>query len=385
MHSPLNNGKKKRPNSRHFYLFKDKKDGSFKSGLTLDNVQLDNTVIVPVKPFVIDEDVRLINEGLANYKKLVFLKTQNMHKLALPLAIGFSGTVLFYFSLSIILPIIFDRPNLHTLNYSEVIYAILIASLSLIFVIPAYWLIFFILINIIKFFCLFIGLQRIKVFKFIFNFLFVFFVFIAIGTAFMSNEDIDFEKKANFFQFFLPLFFVTGLMMFTGIIISCFLLQLVDRFLIIEHEWIINKKVYGEHLNQDNIPVLFPKRGKGFYNLDPQEYRKLMAYQQSNGDPKKTKALLNMWTTKPIIDPKKAKIYRLERLNPVKIIVIFISRIIVSLLALLFECCDVFLTGIIGRPAVIAVRKWLKVRGINKVYWIYTECEAATKTLIVKR
>ncbi|MFM9785709.1 hypothetical protein, partial [Streptomyces scabiei] len=49
-------------------------------------------------------------------------------------------------------------------------------------------------------------------------------------------------------------------------------------------EWLINGRVYGEHMNEAEEMVLYPKRGQGFYVLKPLEYLKLYTLQFQNGD-----------------------------------------------------------------------------------------------------
>jgi hypothetical protein len=49
-------------------------------------------------------------------------------------------------------------------------------------------------------------------------------------------------------------------------------------------EWLINGRVYGEHINDAGETVLYPKRGQGFYTLTPLEYLYLYTLQFHDGD-----------------------------------------------------------------------------------------------------
>jgi hypothetical protein len=56
-------------------------------------------------------------------------------------------------------------------------------------------------------------------------------------------------------------------------------------------EWLVNGRVYGEHLNASGQRVLYPKRGEGFYTLTGLAYIKLYTLQFHKGDTEKSDIL----------------------------------------------------------------------------------------------
>mgnify|MGYP005841152963 CR=1 FL=1 len=133
-----------------------------------------------------------------------------------------------------------------------------------------------------------------------------------------------------------------------------------------------------EHLNQDNIPVLYPKRARDFYPLSPMEYRTLIAYQKAQGDRKEVRKLLKVWRTQPVVVEEDARLFARQNSNLLRKLGIFLFRITASLLAMFLE--------IFGKPTnnkvLNALAQWLKIQGINRTFWIYQECEAAKRRLI---
>ena len=234
----------------------------------------------------------------------------------------------------------------------------------------------FILIIIIKYIYFLVGITRFRVLPTIFKItlLLTLFSFLSILVIYLSNP----AYNSKIFEVFiglliLPIVFPTLTTFLSSINIKN------HRRIKIETEWRVNGRVYGEHLNQDNIPVLYPKRARDFYPLSPIEYRTLSAYQTAQGDRKKVRQLLKVWRTKPVVVEEDARLFARQNSNLLRRLGIFSFRITVSLLAMFL--------GLLGKPTnnnlLNASAQWLKIQGINRTFWIYQECEIALKRLVI--
>lgn len=365
------NSNHRRPNPRHFYAYR--KNGVFQSGLKVDYVRLTNTVIAPREEAELDEDIKLIRTGVAKCKDLFYLDTRNFTSLTLRIALSLAIIVSTLLSIAAFVSGEIVEKN----GFSNNVFLnfLIVYASSFVGSLLYFLFLMFILIVIIKYIYFLVGITRFRVLPTIFNItlLLTLFLFSSIWVAYLSNP----ARNSKVFEFpigilILPIVFPVLTTFLSSINIKN------HRRIKIETEWRVNGRVYGEHLNQDNIPVLYPKRARDFYPLSPMEYRTLIAYQTAQGDRKQVRQCLKVWRTKPIVVEEDARLFARQNSNLLRRLGIFLFRITVSLLAIVLE--------LFGKPTknkflnVLAQR--LKIQGINRTYWIYQECEAALKRLI---
>jgi hypothetical protein len=367
------NSNHRKPNPRHFYAYR--KGGVFQSGLKVDYVRLTNTVMAPREEAELDEDIRLIRTGVAKCKDLFYLDTINFTSLTLRIALSLAIIV----SMFLIIAALFygeiveknDFSNNLFLNFVIIYLSAFFGSL----VYFSFWI--FIFTVIIKYIYFLVGITRFRVLPTIFNItlLLMLFLFSSIWVVYLSNP----ARNSKIFEFsrgmlILPIVFPGLTTLLSSINIKN------HRRIKIETEWRVNRRVYGEHLNQDNIPVLYPKRARDFYPLSPMEYRTLIAYQTAQGDRKQVRQQLKVWRIKPVVVEEDARLFARQNSNLLRRLGIFLFRITASLFAMFLE--------FLGKPTknkfLNALAQRLKIQGINRTYWIYQECEAALKRLNAK-
>lgn len=363
----------RKPNLRHFYAYKKEKDGVFQSGLKIDYVRLTNTVMAPREEAELDEDIRLIRTGVTKCKEVFYLDTRSFTSLTLRIALN---VALILSTLASFAAFFSGEISKNTDLGNDVLLKLLffyISQFLTTFVSCAF--LGFILTFILKQIYSFIGITRFRVLPTIFN---ITFLLILLPSLFLLfSLSLNSAPKTN----------MPGLM--PGILFGSIVLPALTTFLSsiniknhprikVETEWRVNRRVYGEHLNHDNIPVLYPKRARDFYPLGPMEYRTLIAYQTTQGDRKQVKQLLKVWRKKPLVLEEDARLFSLQNSNPFRRLAIFLVRITASLIAMFLE--------LLGKPtnnkALNTLAQWFKIKGLNRTFWIYQECEAALKRLI---
>ncbi|HEY9612544.1 hypothetical protein [Allocoleopsis sp.] len=361
----------RKPNLRHFYAYK--KDGVFQSGLKVDYVRLTNTVMAPREETELDEDIKLIRTGAAKCKELFYLDTRNFTSLTLRIALSLA--LILSTSASIAAFLSGQVPGKAGLGNNVFLIFLMFYALNFFQSLMACGFLIFILTWIMKQIYLLVGITRFKVFNTIFNITFLLMFVLSFLMLYVLLQNPAFKNN------------VFG--MIIGILIWSILLPALTTFLSsiniknhrrlkIETEWRVNGRVYGEHLNQDNIPVLYPKRARDFYPLSPMEYKTLVAYQTAQGDRKQVKQLLKVWRTKAVVVAEDARLFARQNSNLLRKLGIFLFRITVSLLALFLE-----ILGKTTKNKLLNVSaQGLKIKGINRTFWIYQECEAALKRLV---
>lgn len=359
----------KKPNLRHFYAYK--KDGIFQSGLKLDYVRLTNTVMAPRQEAELDEDIKLIRTGVAKCKDLLYLDTRNLTSLTLRIAL----------SLALISSMVLGIAALFggfpgAVGLSGNILMVLILYVWMFFQsIISFGIVVFTLTWAIKQVYFLVGITRFRVLPMIF-FVAVLYIFIAILAtllAFLFHGN----SISNIAE--LIILILVAIIVFPALTTFLSSINIKNHPRIkIETEWQVNARVYGEHPNQENIPVLYPKRGRDFYPLAPMEYRTLIAYQTAQGDHKQVKHLLKVWRTKPLVIEDDIGLFSRQNSNLLRRLIILLFRIIASMLAIFLE----FLERLINSKTLNALTRWLKIQGVNRVFWIHQECEVALKQLI---
>jgi hypothetical protein len=336
-----------RPNDRHFYAYRYR--GNIQSGLDLNYVRFQNTVIVP--GIDVDGDVQVIESGTAEYKELLYLPVYRLSSLNWRIIIV----------LTLVLTLMNHLPGSKTsFDISASLFTFLLACGF--YVSVATW--------VMRYFYQFIGEARVRASSAVFNI-----VLFVTGTstlyAYMigsGSADLNlFWQLANLvIAFYLAPALVTYL--------SCIRIH-ANRHIKIEHEWLVDGRTYGGHLNQHNDITLYPKTGEGFHPLDALEYKALIAYQTTQGDQMKAKELMRVWRTKPLAEPIDNKLMRLKQFNLPKQLGFLLLRTFAPSIGLLLETA--------GEKSNIKVfaklGNWLKWQGFNRVFLIYQDCELALK------
>ncbi|HEY9601554.1 MAG TPA: hypothetical protein V6C85_08090 [Allocoleopsis sp.] len=371
MKESLVNSNHRRPNLRHFYAYK--KDGVFQSGLKLDYVRLKNTVMAPREEAELDEDIRLIRTGVAKRKEVFYLDTRNFTSLTPRIALRLAFLLSTFASIATVFSgHIFDKTDLS--NNVFLIFLIFYVSNFLTTYIGCIFLVFVFTV-ILKLVYGFVGITRFNVLTTIFNITFLLMLLLSSSLLFFLLWNPAFKGNIHGS--------LVGIMAWTIILPALTtLLSGINikkhRRIKVETEWRVNERVYQEHLNHDNIPVIYPTRARDFYPLNPLEYRTLIAYREAQGDRKQVRKLLKSWRTKPLVIEEDARLFSLQNSNPLRRLGIFLFRITASLIAMVVE--------LFGKPTnnkiLNTLAQWLKIQGINRTYWIYQECEAALRRLM---
>ncbi|HEY9729192.1 MAG TPA: hypothetical protein V6D50_22295 [Chroococcales cyanobacterium] len=362
----------RKPNLRHFYAYK--KDGIFQSGLKLDYVRLKNTVMAPREEAELDEDIRLIRTGVAKRKEVFYLDTRNFPSLTPRIALRLALLLSTFASIAAVFSGgAFDKNGLSNNAFLNLlIFSIsnfLTAYLSCVFLV-------FVLTGILKVVYRFVGITRFNVLTTIFNVTFLLMLLLSSSMLvfFLWNPAF----KGNIHGL------IIGIIAWSIILPA--LTTLLSRINIKQHrrikvetEWRVKGRVYQEHLNQDNIPVLYPTRARDFYPLNPLEYRTLIAYREAQGDRKQVRQLLKVWRTKPLVIEDDARLFSLQNSNLLRRLGIFLFRITASLLGRILE----FLGKQTKNQVLNGLAQGLKIQGINRTFWIYQECETALERLMV--
>jgi|GEM_PF-6207042 len=375
---------KKKPNTRHFYFYLDKRLNVFKSGLDLDNVRLSNTIIVPKDAQEIDDEVNLINSGSAKYKKLFYISRKRITSLTQQITTG----------LMVSLCLIFLLILLRDYNWLEIkkIWATMSSNPSIL--LSFVWGVVVIFLGLLwgfkkiiysatlllKMFYLLIGKNRARVSHTVFLIIFsVTLLPLPIYSllGFYYPEQVA-KYKIDTVEFYIMT--LAGAIVLSGLTTFLTMINLQNnQYINIEQEWHVNKRVYGSHLNLDKIPVLYPKRGKNFYTLNPKEYRELIAYQVAQGDRQKVKELLTNWRIKPLVVEQDARIFNSQKFDLPRKLAIGLFRLTASLLGQIVAMIS-------NKQKFLQISvNWLRRQGINRVYWIYQECEAAKAILLTNK
>jgi hypothetical protein len=335
----------KKPNKRHFYAYQ--YQGNIESGLTLNYIRFQNTVIVP--GIDVDKDVKVIESGKAKYKELLYLPIYWLPSLNWRIIIV----------LSIILTLMNHLPGSKTsLDISGSLFIFILCCSLYVFV--ATW--------IIRYFYQFIGENRVKVDNAIFNI-----VLFVTGTSTLyayitSSGSAALNLFWQLVNLLIALYLAPALVRF----FSCINIR-ANNHIKIEHEWQVDGRTYGGHLNQNNEIVLYPTAGKGFHPLDALEYKALLAYQTTQGNQIKAKELMRVWRTQPLAEEIDEKLMRLKQFNIPKQLGMFIFKAAAPSIGLLLES--------VGKNLSIKVfanlGNWLKGQGFNRVLLIYQDCESA--------
>jgi hypothetical protein len=335
----------KKPNKRHFYAYQYR--SNIESGLSLDCIRFQNTVIVP--GIDVDKDVKVIESGTAKYKELLYLPVHWLPSLNWRIIIV----------LSIILSLMNHLPGSKTsLDISGSLFIFLLACSFYVFV--ATW--------IIRYFYQFIGVNRVKVHNAIFNIVF----FITGGTTLYAYITHSGSAALNLFwqlsNLVIALYLAPALVTF----FSCINIRANNRIKI-EHEWQVDGRSYGGHLNQNNEIVLYPKAGEGFYPLDALEYKALLAYQTTQGNQIKAKELIRVWRTQPLAEKIDDKLMRIKQFNLPKQLGLLLFKASAPSIGLLLEnVAEKFDVKVLVKSG-----NWLKRQGFNRVFFIYQDCESA--------
>ncbi|MBD2207766.1 hypothetical protein [Calothrix sp. FACHB-1219] len=361
----------RKPNLRHFYAYK--KDGIFQSGLKLDYVRLTNTVMAPRQEAELDEDIKLIRTGVAKCKDLLYLDTRNLTSLTLRIALSLA-LILSTVS-SVVVALFGGVPVAVGLGSNVLIRFLILYVLNFSQSLMAFCLIVFILTLAIKQVCFLVGITRVRVLRTTFwvTFFSVLLTYLATLLAFLFHQN----SLSNITEIIISIPVASSVVAALSTFISSINIKNHPRIKI-ETEWQVNGRVYGEHPNHENIPVLYPKRGRDFYPLEPMEYRTLIAYQTAQGDRKQVKQLLKVWRTKPLVIEDDRGLFSRQNSNLLRRLIILLLRIIASMLAIFLE----FLERLINSKTLNAITRWLKIQGVNRVFWIHQECEVALKQLI---
>lgn len=361
----------RKPNLRHFYAYK--KDGIFQSGLKLDYVRLTNTVMAPRQEVELDEDIKLIRTGVAKCKDLLYLDTRNLTSLTLRIALSLA-LILSTVS-SVVVALFGGVPVAVGLSSNVLIRFLILYVLNFSQSLMAFCLIVFILTFAIKQVYFLVGITRVRVLRTTFwaTFFSVLLTYSATLLAFLFHQN----SLSNITEIIISIPVASSVVAALSTFISSINIKNHPRIKI-ETEWQVNGRVYGEHPNHENIPVLYPKRGRDFYPLEPMEYRTLIAYQTAQGDRKQVKQLLKVWRTKPLVIEDDRGLFSRQNSNLLRRLIILLLRIIASMLAIFLE----FLERLINSKTLNALTRWLKIQGVNRVFWIHQECEVALKQLI---
>ncbi|MEH2162161.1 MAG: hypothetical protein V7K38_14240 [Nostoc sp.] len=340
----------KSPDIRHFYAYQH--GGEFISGLNVDSVNIENTIIVPTDD--IDEDLKVIDEGLVKPKELIYFFVRSIPMLNTQITINVS-------LMCVLIDVIYYKKYL---TFLIAFFFDFIAFSLLVF--AASW--------IVKKFYYFIGETRARLSSTVFT------ITLLVTLLPICSYGLKFVQKWGLFSGLIySIFSVLAVLSLITFLTNINIKSHPEIKKEIKYEWKINSRVYGTHFseNENDKPVLYPKSGRSFYTLNPIEYRTLVAYQQTRGDRQKAKELMTSWHTKPLVTEKIRRLWSLEQFNLPRRGGIFLFRIGASLLC-------IFLKPIAEQTKVkywdISVN-WLKMQGINRVFWIYQECEAGLKRL----
>ncbi|MFL9458121.1 hypothetical protein AB0758_44750 [Tolypothrix bouteillei VB521301_2] len=360
----------RKPNLRHFYAYK--KDGIFQSGLKVDYVRLTNTVMAPREEAELDEDIKLIRTGVAKCKDLLYLDTRNLTSLTLHIALSLA---LILSTVSSVAALFGGVPVAVGLSSNVLIRFLILYILNFFQSLMAFCIVVFILTLAIKQVCFIVGITRFRVLltTFYVTFMSVFLTYSVTLFAFLFHRN----SISNITELIISIPVASSVVATLTTFLSSINIKNHPRIKI-ETEWQVNGRVYGEHPNHENIPVLYPKRARDFYPLEPMEYRTLIAYQTAQGDRKQVKQLLKVWRTKPLVIEDDRGLFSRQNSNLLRRLIILLFRIIASMLAIFLE----FLERLINSKTLNALTRWLKIQGVNRVFWIHQECEVALKQLI---
>ena len=339
-----------RPNDRHFYAYRYR--GNIQSGLNLDYVRFQNTVILP--GINVDEDVEVIESGIAQYKELLYLPVNRLASINWRIIIV----------LAIVITVTSHLPGSKmSLDIAGSLFVFLIACWF--YISFATWL--------IRHFYQFIGEGRVKVSSAIFKIaLFV------TGTStlysyLMGSINITLNPFRQLVDLVIVLYVIPALVTF----LCCIKIH-ANHYLKIEHEWQVSGRIYGGHLNENNQITLYPKTGEGFYPLDALEYKALIAYRATQGNQMKAKELMRVWRTKPLIKPIDEKLMRLKQFNLPRQLGFLLFRATAPFVGSLLEKI-----GTTSDAKVLAkLGICLKRQGFDRVFLIYQECEFALKQFL---
>jgi hypothetical protein len=278
----------KSPNSRHFYAHRYR--GELQSGLKLDHVKFQNTVIRP--GIDVESDVEAIESSNAQYKQRFYLSVHRLSALNLRLSIALAIvlTSFQYFPGS--------TPKLDLI--SAFLINLMTAGIAM-----------FGISWIVKQVYRVSGENRVDATAFAFNVTLSLtgfsMLFSYITWSGIARIDILQQIICGIFSFYLIPLVVARL--------TCWKLN-YNRHIKIEHEWIVHDRTYGVHLNQNDQAVLYPKAGEGFYPMNALEYKKLIAYQSTQGDPIKAEELFRLWRSQPLDDEYQNKLMQMQQFNP---------------------------------------------------------------------
>lgn len=340
----------KKPNNRHFYAYQ--RNGEFKSGLNVDYANIQNTIIVPTDD--IDQDLQAIDCGLAKPKELIYFSVRAIPNLNIRITI----------SLALIFTFLSLLSKNKTMSLDGTFFVYLIFCGFGVYI--ASW--------IVQKLYYFVGETRANVSSTIFGITSI--LTISPTLLYGLNLGMKWSLFDSLMYLIFSVFVIPGLTTF----LSSINIKNHPGVKEIKYEWQINGRVYSAHSseNANDKPVLYPKGGRGLYPLNPIEYRTLIAYQQARGNRQKAKELMTSWHTKPLVTEKVRRLWSLRQFNLPRRAGIFLFRISASSLGILLE-------AIAKQTKVeylyISVN-WLKVQGINRVFWIYQECESGLKRLI---
>jgi hypothetical protein len=339
----------KKPNNRHFYAYQ--RGGEFISGLNVDYANIENTIIVPTDD--IDKDLKAIDGGLAKPKELIYFYVRAIPMLTTRITINLS-------LMSAFLDMIYKKKSL---TFPAALFLYLIAFG--LFVFAASW--------IVQKSYYFVGETRARLSSTVFT------ITLLVTLLPICVYGLNLGQKWSLFDSFTYLIFSVIAVPTLITFLTSINIKNHPGIKEIKYEWQINGRVYGAHSSEkeNDKPVLYPKSGRSLYPLNPIEYRTLIAYQQARGNHQKAKELMSSWHTKPLVTEKVRRLWSLQQFNLPRRVGIFLFRIGASLLC-------IFLGAIAEQTKVkywyISV-KWLKMQGINRVFWIYQECEAGLKRL----
>jgi hypothetical protein len=340
--APLSGGLKP-PNDRHFYAYR--RGQAVRSGLNIDYIKFQNTVILPGTD--VAGDVAAINAGQAKYKELLYIPVHSIPILNLRIALSF-GLYL------CIISVLSGNTNSAILVYFA-----------------ATWAYAWVGTRIAMMFYRFVGESRAPIASLVWN---IIFVIILISTWWgyqgggMHLGNIFFHALYLIFALLITPYVVTWLAM-----INVKNMRRVK----VEPEWSVNQNVYGGHLNKKHEMVLYPKRGSSFYLLDPDEYKKLIAYREAGGDRAKAKVMLQVWRSKPLATEFDQKLMLTQKYNLLRQLMNLGVGLSTTLFALIF--------GALGRRSNHPVFRMLEDRckklSFNRVFWIYQDCESAKRLM----
>jgi hypothetical protein len=335
----------KRPNNRHFYSYYYR--GEPQSGLKLNSVKFQNTVIRP--GIDVTSDVQTIESGTAQYRELCYLSVHRLSALNIRLSIA----------LAIVLTLAEYFPGSKP-SYDPISAFFIYLIVSGIAMFGINWL--------FKLSYRFVGENRVEARSFTFNIT----LFLTGLTMLFSYMTLSGVSKLNILWQITNLFFALYVAPTIVSRLACLNLR-ANKQIKIEHEWQVQGRTYGVHVNQKDQLVLYPKSGEGFYPMNAFEYKKLIAYQTTQGNRVKAEELFKIWRSKPLEDEYQEKLTRLQQFNPLRQLANLLLNVSAPLLGPFLEKAG----QSCGLKTLEKFGVWCQRQGFDRVFLIYQDCESA--------